>query len=161
MAQRGGQGLQGRCLQNLWKLGCEHTLQRWPWLPGLAGWDIPTWSDLIWKVSCRVKRELQSNTICHSLEVTACLHDQQELPGQGQDSLILPQISPCFWKFLLASVLVNSNAEKSLPQVRGLAPLINSCSCPFASAWLHSHWPWIRITFLPQFSKIGISTGNP
>lgn len=116
-------------------------------------WAIPTWSDLIWKVSCKGKRELQSNTVC--------LHDQQELPGQGQDSLILPQISPCFWKLLLTSVLVNSNAEKSLPQGWGLVPLTNSCSCPFASAWLCSYWPWTRITFLPQSSKMGIWTGNP
>lgn len=51
-----------------------------------VGWDIPTWSDLIWKVSSRVQRELQSSTVCHSLEVIAHLHDQQELPGQGQES---------------------------------------------------------------------------
>lgn len=86
-------------------------------------WDIPTWSDLIWKVSCRVKRELQSSAVCHSSEVTACLQDEQELLGQGQRSLILPQTSPCFWKFLLTLVLVNSNAENSLPQGHGLVPL--------------------------------------
>lgn len=113
-------------------------------------WYVPTWGDLMWKVSCRVKRELQSSTACDSLEVTACLHNEQELPGQGQDSLLLPQLSLCFWKLLLTSDLVNSNAEKSLPQGGGLVPLTKSCSCPFASARLRCHWPWTRIAFLPQ-----------
>lgn len=126
-----------------------------------VGWDISMRSNLIWKVSSRVKRELQSSTVCHSLEVTPCLHDQQELPGQGQDSLSDPSTNQ---PLLLKAPPVFGFSEFKCTKI----PSSGTWACSFDKQLLLSLC--LSMTLLPltldqdhlpppEFSKMGFKQG--